>query len=92
MQNASYTGKFRASDFSSYGAWSNLDPRRGAYAFVLTGVAAGHHVEFVADLSKPNRRCHGSTVFLESDKRNIVLVAKFRREGLHLAIVREWVD
>src|SRR6202048_34838 len=57
-QDAGGCGEFGAGDFSAHRTWGDLDLRVVADALVFSGFAAGHQVEFVVVLGKPDGRVY----------------------------------
>src|SRR5258708_40265394 len=76
-QDADGCGEFGTGDFSADGAGCDLDLRVVADTLVLSGFAAGHEVEFVVVLGKPDGRVYGGAIFSEGGEADVTLIVDF---------------
>src|SRR5258708_38159251 len=82
-QDADSCGEFGAGDFSADGAGCDLDLRLVADTLVFSGFAAGHQVEFVVVLGKPDWSVHGYAAFSEGSEADVTLTVDFGGNGRH---------
>ena len=89
-QNTSRCCELRASNGAPHRAGSNADLRVVADALGFSRIAAGHHVKFAIALREPDRGGHGSSIFAERGKTDVVLRLDlgWDRSG-HVLIVRD---
>lgn len=74
-------GEFRAGDFPTHRAGSDLDLRIIANALDLAQFAVGHEIQFAVFLGKPDRGINGDASLAEGGEREVVLSADFGRDG-----------
>ncbi len=82
-QDAGGCGELGAGDSSADGAGCDLDLRVVADTLVLSGFAAGHEVEFVVVLGKPDGRVYGGAIFSEGREADVTLTVDFGGDGRH---------
>ena len=89
-QNACLRGELRSRHGSTHGAGRHTHLRIVADPFGLPHVAARHHVEFVAILSKPHGSSDSSTGLAKGGQGNMLLALDGRRNRVWHKLHLSW--